>query len=665
MAEATSQTVMTNRPDQEQGERLLGLTWRSMIVAIVATVIASYWIDASEVVTLFCQITESVPPVPAVGFLVLLVLVVPLTRRLSRHLSLDRREVIIVYVFLTVATSMAGPGIIRFLANTIPVLFYFDTPSNDFASYQQYMPGWIVPHDREAIRMLYEGSENGAIPWRPWAVPLLAWGVFFLSFWLILLGLMALLRRQWSEKEKLTYPLQYLPLEMTEGLAGSDLLVGFFRNPVMWVGFALSFVYNVTNIVNAYIPSVKSLGKFYDIGALFTERPWSAMRPFIFHYRPAVIGFGYLMSTEIALSTWVFYLAVKLVAVFGTAMGYEQAGLPYRYEQCMGAYIALGIALLWVGRNQLREALAKALGNAPGVDDSAEPMTYRMALICLVVGLVVWLAWVYYAGMNLKVALVYLGLLLISAIVYARIRAEVGVPMIWAFPYSQHYKAIKYVFGSRWLYDGSWKTATIFTTLLFMSRGYFPSLVGYQVEGWRLANATKLRRQSMTWVLVIALVIGYAIAMWLHLRSYYEYGAGGLTALAGWGSGEAVRQYEQLTSYARAQSPPDLARTIALGAGMVVAALLVLMRMMFLRFPLHPLAYGMATSFGHKLWGPLFLVWLAKTLIFRVGGMATYRSLIPGFIGLALGHFFTAGVLYGLVGTFGGEQFRRYGVWFG
>ncbi len=30
MAEATSQTVMTNRPDQEQGERLLGLTWRGL-----------------------------------------------------------------------------------------------------------------------------------------------------------------------------------------------------------------------------------------------------------------------------------------------------------------------------------------------------------------------------------------------------------------------------------------------------------------------------------------------------------------------------------------------------------------------------------------------------------------------------------------------------------
>jgi hypothetical protein len=654
----------TSRQDESRAT-LLGFTWRALIVAVIATVLASYWIDASEVVTLFCQITESVPPIPAVGFLVLLALLIPLTRRISRWLSLDRREVIIVYVFLTVATSMAGPGIIRFLINTIPVMFYFQTPANDFASYQQYMPTWIVPHDSEVIRTLYEGSENGAIPWAAWRTPLLAWGVFFLSFWMILLGLMTLLRRQWSEREKLTYPLVYLPMEMTEGLNSGALAVGFFRNPVMWVGFAISFLYNATNIINAYIPAVKSLGKMYDIGALFTERPWSAIRPLQFHYRPAVIGFGYLMSTEIAMSTWVFFIAIRLVSVAGAAMGYQAAGFPFRPEQSLGAYVALGLSLLWVGRAQLREALAKALGLAPEVDDSDEPMSYRLALVCLIGGLVVWLGWVYYAGMNLKVSLTYLILILLSTLVYARVRAEMGVPMIWAFPYGQHYKGIKYVFGSKWLYDGSWSTATMFTTLLFMSRGYFPSLVGYQVEGWRLADAVKINRRAMTWVLIIALVVGFAAGTWLHLRSYYEYGAGGLTALAGWGSGEAQREYEALTGYARAASAPNYQRAGGIGAGFIVAAILIVMRTLFLRFPLHPLAYGMATSFGHKLWGALFIVWLVKTLIFQMGGMAVYRALIPGFIGLALGHFFTAGMLYGLVGTFGGEQFRRYGVWFG
>ncbi|MEA3404037.1 MAG: DUF6785 family protein [Armatimonadota bacterium] len=666
MAAERQPTEGSEASEEARTQRLSGVTWRSLVIAILATVLISYWIDMAEVITLFCQITESVPPVPAVGFLVLLVLLVPALRRLWRWLALDRREIVIIYVFLTVSTAMAGPGIIRFLINTIPVLFYFATPSNGFAEYQQYMPEWMVPHSPEVLRTLYEGSEEGAIPWRAWATPLVAWGIFFLAFWLILMGTMAILRRQWSEKEKLTYPLEYLPLEMTRGLETRRLVVQFFRNPVMWTGFAVAFIYNATNIINAYIPSVTALGKYYDIGALFTERPWSAISPLQFHYRPAVIGFGYLMSTEIALSTWVFFLAIRLLAVGAAAAGYEQAGFPFRKEQSMGAYVILGLGLLWVGRHQIAEAFRAAVRKEATESEANEPMSYRTGFLILAGGLGTWLAWVMYAGMNLRTAAVYLALLLLSAIVYARVRAETGVPMIWAFPYGVHHKAVTYMFGSKWLHPGgSWANATIFSTMLFMSRGYFPSLVGYQVEGWRLAGSTQVRRRAMSWVLIAAVAVGFFVGMWLHLRSYYEWGAGGLTALSGWGSGTAQQEYEALVSYARGDAPPNLPRSMGMAAGGVVALALTVLRTIFLRFPLHPLAYGIATSFGHKLWAPLFVVWLVKTLIFRVSGMASYRALIPAFIGLALGHFFTAGLLYGLVGTFGGEQFRRYGVWFG
>lgn len=651
---------------QTRTEQVVGVSARALIIAVLATVLVSYWIDQAEIIQLFSQITESVPPIPAVAVLVALVLLAPLLGRLHPRLALDRREIIAVYVFLTVSTAMAGPAIVRFLLNSVPALFYLATPSNSFADYQQYVPAWMVPQDPEVLRTLYEGSETGAIPWGAWTVPLIAWGLFFLFFWLILMGAMAILRRQWSEKEKLTYPLEYLPLEMTRGMDAGRLVTDFFRNPIMWVGFGIAFIYNVTNIINAYIPSVHALGTYYDVGALFTERPWSAISPLQFHFYPAAIGFGYLMSTETALSTWVFYVLIRLVAVLGAAIGYEPAGFPYYKEQGMGAYLVLGLGLLWVARFHIAEAFRKAIGREPEDPSADEPMSYRMAFILLIGGTVAWLAWVVCAGMNLRTAALYLVLLLLPAIVYARIRAEAGVPMIWAFPYGAHHKAITQIFGSKWLHpNNSWANATIFSTMLFMSRGYFPALVGYQVEGWRLAESTRIRSSAMSWVLVAALVVGFFVAMWMHLRSYYEWGAGGLNALAGWGASEAEQEFVTLVSYAKADAPPDLQRAGGIAAGGVVALILLVLRTIFLRFPLHPLAYGMATTFGHKLWGPLFTVWLVKSLIFRLSGMSAYRALIPGFIGLALGHFFTAGVLYGMIGTFGGEQFQRYGVWFG
>ena len=657
----------TAHEEQAVAQRpLIGFTLPALILSIGFCVIASYWIEWSEVVTFFCQVTEAVPAVPAVAVLIVLVVLNPLVRRISRHLALDRREVLMVYVFLTVATSMAGCGIVRFFINTIPVPFYFATAENEFQSIQQYIPGWTIPKDDETLRLLYEASEEGRIPWRPWLVPLAAWGVFFLALWVTMMAMMAIFHRQWAEKEKLTYPLLYLPVEVTEGLNTGALVANFFRNPVMWIGFAIAFVYNITNIVNAYNPGFTALGKYYDIGALFTERPWSAIQPFQLHYRPEMIGFGYLVSTEVALSIWLFSLFLRLESVAAAGAGLDIASFPFVQEQGLGSYLAIAIFLVWVARGHIAGVLRKAFAGDPKIDDSREPMSYRWAVILFVVGLGVVLAWVNAAGMALWVAALYFALILAVALVYARIRAEVGIPLIWMFPYYQHYKFIKYTLGSAPLQvGGSWQTLTTFSTFVFLSRGYFPSLIGYQAEGYRLADEMRIRGRSMSWLLVLAVIVGFYVAIWLHLRAYYMYGSGGLTALGGWGYGIANAEYEQLVGYAKGHTSPDAWRIGATAAGFLATAALTIVRMIFLRFPLHPLALGMAGSYGSLIWGSFFIVWLVKSVVFKLGGMSAYKRLVPGFLGLALGHYFTAGMFWGLIGTFGGESLRRYYVYFG
>lgn len=644
-----------------------GISLRSVLLAIVLTVLASFWIDLSEVVKFFCQITESVPAVPAVAALLLLALFNPLLKRVWEKLALSRIEMLVVYAFLTVATSMAGCGIVRFFINTIPVLFYFDTPENNFTEYQRFIPDWLMTHNQEAIRQLYEGSETGAIPWREWTTPILAWGALFVALWVVMMCLTVLFRRQWAEKEKLVYPLLYLPLEVTEGVDGRAMVVSFFRNHIMWIGFAIAVLYNLSNILNAYNPSFVTVGKYYDIGRLFTERPLSALRPMQLHYRPEMIGFGYLVSTEVALSVWVFYLFLKLQSFVAAVSGVELAGLPFDQEQSLGAYVGLALALIWIARSHLAEVVRKAINPRAPEDDSDEPVTYRTAVVGGGVALLAVISWMIAAGMAPWLSVVYTLLILMVALVYTRIRAEVGVPLIWMFPYYQHFKAIKFFAGSRaLLHNNEWRSGTIFTTLVFLSRGYFPALMGYQAESYRLCQETKIKPRHMSWVLLVAVIVGFGVGVWLHLRSYYAFGAGGLRALEGWGAGISKAEYQLLTGYAKADTPPDLSRIIATTAGLVQAMALTGLRMVFLKFPLHPLGLAMATSYGELVWGTFFIVWLIKTMVIKLAGMKGYRQLIPGFIGLALGHFFTAGVVYDLFGTFGqAEWYQRYGVWFG
>ncbi len=644
----------------------MGVTARSLLLAILLTYIASFWINQTEVITHFCQVTEAVPPIPAVAMLLLLVLLNPLVRRIARRFSLERREIIMIYVFLTVATTVTGCGIGRFFMNTLPVLFYFDTPENNFASLQQHIPSWMVPQDREVIRKLYEASETGAVRWGAWALPLLMWGIFFLAVWICMMTISTLFRRQWSEREKLTYPLLYLPMECTEGVDGNALVVNFLRSKIMWIGFGVAFFFNLTNIINAYNPAFTALGKFYDLGGLFTEHPLSALRPMSVHYRPELIGFGYLVPTEIAFSVWVFYLAMKVEKLLFTMAGGQMPGYPFWQERGLGAYVALCILLIYIGRHHIADVLRKAFSGDRTIDDSDEPMSYRVTVFGGILSFIVIVVWMKAAGMALWLAVTYMVLVFMLAVVYARIRAEVGVPLIWMYPYYQSFKGIRYFLGSEALrYHNSWGSATIFATFVFMSRGYYSSMMGYQVEGYRLARGTGIKQRGMNWVLIVALIVGFTISMTGLLRAYYEYGAGGLGRMSGWGSSIAITEYTQVADFAKGALKPDGPRIIATGGGFVVAIGLMLLRMAFLRFPLHPLAFCMICSYGELVWGAFAIVWMIKSVVFKLGGMRAYRQLIPGFVGLALGHYVTAGILYGLIGSYGSESVRRYGVWFG
>jgi hypothetical protein len=202
---------------------------------------------------------------------------------------------------------------------------------------------------------------------------------------------------------------------------------------------------------------------------------------------------------------------------------------------------------------------------------------------------------------------------------------------------------------------------------MFWSRGYFQSMMAYQGEGFKIGDLVQLRQRSITWVLVLALVIGLAGAYFIHLECYYKFGNNvleGGDVSGGYRTMLVKSEYEELASFATSPKPPDTTRSALVGIGFLVTTALVILRSVFLRFPLHPLGYAMVESYGHPLWGPFLLCWVVKTIILRLGGMRLYRRLIPIFLGIVLGHFFAAGIVWGTISIFG-ELYKQYMVHFG
>ena len=171
----------------------------------------------------------------------------------------------------------------------------------------------------------------------------------------------------------------------------------------------------------------------------------------------------------------------------------------------------------------------------------------------------------------------------------------------------------------------------------------------------------------MVYVLIAALLIGLVGAYVIHLHAYYSYGAnvleGGTTQ-----GGSRVRSaqiaWDALSADVKAAKPVDWDRTGAGIAGFSITIILVVLRSIFLRFPLHPLGFVMVMSYANPIWGPFLIIYVIKSLILRIGGMGAYRKAIPFFLGLVIGHFFTAGVVWGSISLIN-DMYRRYGVWFG
>ena len=94
-------------------------------------------------------------------------------------------------------------------------------------------------------------------------------------FFLLVFGMLCinvLVRRPWTEAEKLSYPIIQLPLQMTDGR--SSLL----SNRMMWIGFGLGAGLDILNGLHFLYPIIPGLGgRLYDLRPFFTNKPWNAI----------------------------------------------------------------------------------------------------------------------------------------------------------------------------------------------------------------------------------------------------------------------------------------------------------------------------------------------------------------------------------------------------
>ena len=559
--------------------------------------------------------------------------------------GLSPTELGLIFIMGLVGASIPTWGTSTYLIAVIAAPQYFASPENQWnEKIVQFIKEWLVPQDMTALKWFYNGIPAGQpIPWGAWVVPLFWWLSLVMAIFFFCHCLIAALRKQWVEHERLPFPLMELPRQLISTPEGSAW-PGFVRKKVFWIGFGIPFFIVMWNVVTYFTPAFPPIPMDLS-GNIQFGRAFPAVNTNINY---AIVGFTYFVNLDVSFSLWFFTLLTMIQQGLFNRFGYTIANLdvytlgghPAIGWQSFGAMTVMVINLFWMARSHFATIWRKAWTNDSEIDDSDELMSYRSIVVGGLLSLLYIAFWFWRSGMS------FFGLslfILATIILYTgitRVIMEGGL-----------------LFSRAPLIAPTFVGNTLGGELMPMEShvamgiayGWHHELKGFfmvaAANSSKVGDQLRLSRRSMTFYIMLSALVSLLVSTIFALYMGYTYGA---YNYGGWifGDGSKLPYTETLRKIAAAGT--DWVRLGHAAIGAAIMALLTFMRYRFPWWPLHPIGMpvGICSYPMTIIVFSIFLSWLAKWVIMRSGGISLYRKAQPFFIGIILGYFTGIGLSF-------------------
>ncbi|MCS7208979.1 MAG: hypothetical protein NZ874_05340 [Fimbriimonadales bacterium] len=618
---------------------------RALLTGLIGSAAASVIVASAELVAQTIQIGMMQLPPAVVALLFVSVLLNRLVARFRPRAALSTPELVIVFVMMLFSAMIASRGVMERLLPAQVGLSYYAEGNNWQTLYFPLLNPALFPWNLSApqpeplVRWFYQRIPYGeSIPWGAWIASTARWLILIGAVFVAFLCISVLLRKQWVENERLSFPLVQLPLELVRG--GE-----FFANRAFWAGAVLPICVFTLNGLHRNIPTIPEITLVYPLKDYFTTPPYDQMTIFSLYLSFAAVGFFFLIPTELLFSFWFFYLLSKGLEFLGLTYGFETtakhaATAGFVKWLCSGAFFAVAGYVVYSARHHLRYVWQVVKGDAPPPDN--ELLSYRWAFWGLVGAFVVIVLWAQWAGMDWWVAaLVFAIYLMVQGLVMARCTAEGGLLITeGCFTPMDVITMEKYsLLSPRNLATMALVDATLFRDL----RGI--SITGF-LDAQRLSEEVHLPKRKLLLALgigiVAAIAVGFAFQLWLP----YSYGA--LTLYPYVYERQPTQFFRENAPFmtpSGGETPIPAFRPLFFALGFIFTLLLAWGRSALPGFPFHPLGFAMSATWGViVLWFSMLVAWLIKVPILRYGGMPLYRRVRPFFLGMIFGEFFSAAV---------------------
>jgi len=656
---------LQRRPPRRVTARAVGIGLLVGLLIAVVTPYNDYVVNNSFIVGSYF------PPIIAVGIAAIVLLINAPLHRFAPRLALAPGELAVILAIGLMACALPSQGLFREFM-PLPVAPFNQTGQNpEFRTLFEKMslPSWLFAvkdihtGDRERVVTAFYGrlQPGERLPWDQWVRPLIGWGVFAFGAMAALVSVAVLLRHQWTVNERLPFPIAQLELMLIAPPEPGRALNEVFRSKGFWIALLLVLTVESSSALHHYLPTqVPAIPFQYDFRSIFSDEPWSRLPGWLksntIYF--TLLGLAYFTQTRVSFSLWgtAVLLAVMRWLIDPTAAYLPDAAFN---DQQLGAAFAFIGGVIWIGRRQWKEIACSFIGR--GKPARGE----KTAAVVLACAIALMIAWLLVVGCSVGVTLIIVVMILMAHVITARVVAETGLAfvrvhvgmdqIITALPPSLMSTKSAYLYGaSHYTYmQSARESATVFT-----------------MHGLNVVDAAEPSPppRNIAGILSGTMAIAAIACVLASLWCYYHYAQSldptdttGLInhyGVQNWPKTFLVdfpTQVQRGVYAAKAYNP-----WYQIGAGIVVMILLQAMTWRFTAWPFLPVGYLMCTSwYMYSAWLSIFLGWIAKVIILRVGGAKLFNDLKPVFIGLIFGEAMATALwlIVTLILAFSGREF--------
>ena len=606
-----------------------GVTLRSILVGVLGVIIICVVEPYNSFYARGTHLVDSYFPIGAFFIILLLVLVNVVLAKLRPGYKFTTEELLVIWCMMIVIEAIPYSGLVRYLFPALVAPAYFATPENEWQTlFGPHLSDWVVPKDEYAVKYFYEGLPSGqTVPWGAWLKPLISWSAFALVIYFVMFCLCVILRKQWVERERLSFALVQIPAEM----ANPNLKNNILFSKLMWLSAILPIALHTLNGLHGYFPNVPRVPLYPGYSLRFAEKPWTALNGTEFSMFFTIIGFAYLIPTEISFSIWFFYLFYQVQGVVLDALSISIGKTTAAYRQGMGAYLVMIFYILWMGKEHLGDVFRKTFRGKSSVDDSSEPLPYRWSVLGLITGLAVAVVMCNAAGISLWVSITILLAFFSIVTVLSWLISSAG--LIFAEQMFLPSEYIEAIAGSSPIKTSGWTMLGIQGAITHdMLAIMMPNIM----NSFKISDYGMLRRRSLTTAIGIAVLVGLLVSYYSYFNVTYHYG--GLNLESYCYVSASQKFFRQSASAIQYPTSTNFLELLFMSSGLIFMGFMLFMRYRFIWWPLHPAGYLMhLTWIAGVVWFSFFVGWLMKHFLLKFGGVGEYRRLRPVFLGVVIG----------------------------